>query len=63
VPVLYMPGATDLYFPMSDAEYERKFLTRRRSCRFRRCGGTRRAGAAIPTDAAFINKQIAAFLK
>jgi homoserine O-acetyltransferase len=26
VPVLYMPGATDMYFPITDAEYERAFI-------------------------------------
>jgi len=26
VPVLYMPSATDLYFPLGDAEYERQFI-------------------------------------
>jgi homoserine O-acetyltransferase len=24
--VLYMPGATDMYFPLTDAEYERRFI-------------------------------------
>jgi homoserine O-acetyltransferase len=26
IPVLYMPSATDLYFPVSDARYEVQFI-------------------------------------
>ena len=63
VPVLYMPGATDLYFPQSDAEYERQFLTKVTFVPIPSLWGHTAGGGGNPADAAFINKQIAAFLK
>jgi homoserine O-acetyltransferase len=63
VPVLYMPGATDLYFPVSDAEYERKFLPKVTFTPIPSLWGHTAGGGGNPTDAAFINKQIAAFLR
>jgi homoserine O-acetyltransferase/O-succinyltransferase len=63
VPVLYMPGATDLYFPQSDAEYERTFLTKATFVPIPSLWGHTAGGGGNPTDAAFINQQIAAFLR
>jgi len=63
IPVLYMPGATDLYFPVTDAEYERKFLSKVTFTPIPSLWGHTAGGGGNPTDAAFINKQIAAFLK
>ena len=62
IPVLYMPGSTDLYFPMSDAEYERKFLANVKFVPIPSLWGHTAGGGGNPADAAFINKQIAAFL-
>jgi homoserine O-acetyltransferase len=61
--VLYMPGATDLYFPVTDAESERKFLTNVTFVPIPSLWGHTAGGGGNPTDAAFINKEIAAFLK
>jgi homoserine O-acetyltransferase/O-succinyltransferase len=62
VPVLYMPSATDLYFPIGDAEYERQFI---RQVDFRPIPSLwgHPAGAAPDSaDAAFLNTHIRAFL-
>lgn len=63
IPVLYMPGATDLYFPVSDAEYERKFLSNVRFVPIPSLWGHTAGGGGNPADAAFINREIAAFLE
>ena len=56
--VLYMPGATDMYFPLTDAEYERQFIP---DVDFRPIpsiwGHTAGAGPT-PEDRAFINGAI-----
>ena len=44
VPVLYMPSATDLYFPVGDAKYERPFIKNISLHRFRHCGDTALGG-------------------
>lgn len=62
VPVLYMPGATDLYFPLADAEYERQFLPRATFVPIPSLWGHSAGGGGNPADAAFINREIAAFL-
>jgi len=61
-PVLYMPGQTDLYFPMSDAEYERQFLPTVSFVPIPSLWGHTSGGGGNPADAAFINREIAAFL-
>jgi homoserine O-acetyltransferase/O-succinyltransferase len=63
IPVLYMPGATDLYFPVTDAEYERKFLAKVTFTPIPSLWGHTAGGGGNPTDAAFINQEIAAFLR
>jgi homoserine O-acetyltransferase len=62
MPVLYMPGATDLYFPVTDAQYERAFLANATFTPIPSLWGHTAGGGGNPTDAAFINKEIAAFL-
>jgi homoserine O-acetyltransferase/O-succinyltransferase len=61
--VLYMPGTTDLYFPISDAEYERQFLPNVTFVPIPSLWGHTAGGGGNPTDAAFINREIAAFLQ
>src|SRR5579872_3940226 len=62
MPVLYMPGATDLYFPITDAQYERGFLPQVTFTPIPSLWGHTAGGGGNPADAAFINKEIAAFL-
>jgi homoserine O-acetyltransferase len=62
VPVLYMPSATDLYFPVEDAQYEAGFI---RHCDFvpiPSLWGHPAGAGASPADLAFLNTHIAAFL-
>src|SRR5262249_4871423 len=62
VPVLYMPSATDLYFPVSDASYEARFIPNVTLTPIPSLWG-HPAGAAIDTaDGTFLNHHIAAFL-
>ncbi|HMD34944.1 MAG TPA: alpha/beta fold hydrolase [Vicinamibacterales bacterium] len=62
MPVLYMPGATDLYFPVSDAQYERGFLPHVTFTPIPSLWGHTAGGGGNPADAAFINREIAKFL-
>ena len=62
MPVLYMPGATDLYFTVTDAQYERGFLTNATFTPIPSLWGHTAGGGGNPADAAFINKEIAKFL-
>jgi homoserine O-acetyltransferase/O-succinyltransferase len=62
IPVLYMPGATDLYFPVTDAQYERAFLTDVTFTPIPSIWGHTAGGGGNPADAAFLNREIAAFL-
>jgi homoserine O-acetyltransferase len=62
VPVLYMPSATDLYFPVEDAQYEAGFI---KNCDFLpipSLWGHPAGAGASPADLAFLNTHIAAFL-
>jgi homoserine O-acetyltransferase len=62
VPVLYMPSATDLYFPVGDARYECSLMP---SCSFYPIPSLwgHPAGAGVTTeDAAFINDHVGRFL-
>ena len=47
-PVLYMPCSTDLYFPVGDAEYERRFLPKVEWKPICLGMGTRRRGGSQP---------------
>ncbi len=62
VPVLYMPSATDLYFPVEDARFEAKFIAR---CTFKpipSLWGHPAGAGASPADERFLNQTIGAFL-
>jgi homoserine O-acetyltransferase len=61
-PVLYMPSETDLYFPVSDARYEARFIPHVTLTPIPSLWG-HPAGAGIdPADLKFLNEHIAAFL-
>ena len=62
VPVLYMPSATDLYFPLEDARYECGFI---RTCLLYpipSLWGHPAGAGATPADGAFINGHVARFM-
>ena len=62
VPVLYMPSATDLYFPVTDARYEAAFIPHCSWCRFPRCGDIPPEPAHRRRMRKFINEHVAQFL-
>ena len=62
VPLLYMPSATDLYFPIGDAEYEAKFIPHVTLLPIPSLWGHTAGAASNPADAKFLNDHIAAFL-
>ena len=62
VPVLYMPSATDLYFPADEARDEARFI---RHCTFApipSLWGHPAGAGASPADATFLNDHVAAFM-
>ncbi|MGE0812859.1 MAG: alpha/beta fold hydrolase [Vicinamibacterales bacterium] len=61
--VLYMPSATDLYFPVEDAKYEQQFLRDSTFLPIPSVWGHAAGGGANPADAAFLNDRIGAFLR
>ncbi len=63
MPVLYMPSATDLYFPVSDAEYERAFIQNITFHPIPSLWGHRAGGGRSPEDARFLNTEIGRFLE
>jgi homoserine O-acetyltransferase len=62
VPVLYMPSATDMYFPVEDASYEAQFIKHCTFLPIPSLWGHPAGAGASPEDAAFLNKHIAAFM-
>ncbi len=62
VPVLYMPSATDLYFPVEDAAYEAKFIAHCTLLPIPSLWGHPAGAGASPEDATFLNTHIAAFM-
>jgi homoserine O-acetyltransferase len=62
VPVLYMPSATDLYFPVSDAQYEAQFIPHCTLLPIPSLWGHPAGAGASPADAKFLNDHIAAFM-
>jgi homoserine O-acetyltransferase len=62
VPVLYMPSATDLYFPVQDARYEAKFLAKCRLAVIPSLWGHPAGAGASPADAKFLNEEVGKFL-
>src|SRR5436305_56621 len=62
VPLLYMPSETDLYFPLTDARYEARFIPHVTLTPIPSLWG-HPAGAGIdPEDRKLLNEKIAAFL-
>jgi len=62
VPFLYMPSETDLYFPLTDAQYERQFMTTVVFAPIKSLWGHPAGAGASPDDKAFLNRTIATFL-
>jgi len=62
VPFLYMPGETDLYFPVGDARYEAQFMSTATLMPIQSLWGHTAGAAASPADAKFLNESIARFL-
>ena len=61
--VLYMPSATDLYFPVGDARYEASLM---RHCDLEvipSLWGHPAGAGASPADAKFLNEHIAGFMR
>jgi homoserine O-acetyltransferase/O-succinyltransferase len=61
--VLYMPSATDLYFPVSDARYEAPSIPHCTLLPIPSLWGHPAGAGASPADERFLNENIAAFLK
>ncbi len=62
VPFLYMPSATDLYFPLEDAQYEAAFIPHGTLRPIPSLWGHPAGAGASPADKKFLNQNIAAFL-
>ncbi len=62
VPLLYMPSATDMYFPVGDAQYEAQFIPHVTLTPIPSLWGHTAGAASNPADAKFLNDTIAAFL-
>ncbi len=60
--VLYMPSATDLYFPVEDARYEAQYLKHATLLPIPSVYGHPAGAGASPADLKFLNEHIAAFL-
>ena len=61
--VLYMPCETDLYFPIGDADYESQFIKGVSLTPIPSLWGHSAGSGGNAADDAFINEQVAAFLK
>jgi homoserine O-acetyltransferase len=61
--VLYMPSATDLYFPVTDARYESPFIPHCTLLPIPSLWGHPAGAGASPADEKFLNGHIAGFLK
>jgi homoserine O-acetyltransferase len=62
VPLLYMPSATDLYFPVGDARYEAPFIPTVTLAPIPSLWGHTAGAASNPADAKFLNDTIGKFL-
>ncbi len=60
--VLYMPGETDLYFPLGDANYEAQFIEHLEFAPVASIWGHTAGAGSSPEDAEFLNAKIRAFL-
>jgi homoserine O-acetyltransferase len=63
VPVLYMPSATDLYFPVTDARYESQFIPHCTLMPIPSLWGHPAGAGATPADEKFLNENIARFVE
>jgi len=61
-PFLYMPSATDLYFPVEDARYEAAFMPHVTLLPIPSLWGHPAGAGASPADLKFLNENIARFL-
>lgn len=61
-PILYMPSATDLYFPVGDARYEAAFIPGATLLPIPSLWGHPAGAAPDPADSKFLNHNIARFL-
>jgi homoserine O-acetyltransferase len=61
--VLYMPSATDLYFPVTDARYEAPMIPHCTLLPIPSLWGHPAGAGASPADSKFLNENIAAFLE
>jgi homoserine O-acetyltransferase len=62
IPVLYMPSETDLYFPVSDAKQESKWIKKVTLAPIPSLWGHPAGAGASPEDLAFIEQKLRAFL-
>ena len=62
VPVLYMPSATDLYFPVTDARYEAKYIPQVTLLPIPSLWGHPAGAGASPADKDFLNANVSLFL-
>ena len=62
VPILYMPSATDMYFPLTDARYEAAFIPGVVLKPIPSLWGHTAGAAPNPADAKFLNDNIKQFL-
>ena len=63
VPVLFMPSATDMYFPVTDAQYEAQFIPQVTLLPIPSLWGHPAGAGACPADEKFLNEKIAAFME
>jgi homoserine O-acetyltransferase/O-succinyltransferase len=63
VPFLYMPSATDLYFPVTDARYEAQFIPGVLLVPIPSLWGHTAGAASNPADEKFLNETIGKFLR
>jgi len=61
-PVLYMPSATDLYFPLGDAKQESQWIKKVTLAPIPSLWGHPAGAGASPEDLAFIERKLRAFL-
>ena len=62
-PLLYMPSETDLYFPLTDARYEARFIPHVTLTPIPSLWGHTAGAASNPADAKFLNDTIGKFLR
>ena len=62
VPLLYMPGETDLYFPVGDARYEAAFIPKVSLVPIPSLWGHTAGAGGSPADEKFLNEKIGQFL-